>query len=139
MNHQEIFLVLFNVIDTMKISLYDLTFLSRTKKRFTYISVIFRNAFLHFSTQIFMGFSKCPPFLFWTIGEMTICRKLSGTCFVGHPKFYFYHLYCGSAVLNVGRDGTNVFGQDRYRKIRLIKVHCETEKEWSLIHGMRLD
>ena len=54
-----------------------------------------------FQHRISRAFQKCPPFLFWTIRKMTMCQKVSGTCFVGHPVWF---IICMNSTLNPGHD-----------------------------------
>ena len=91
------YFVFLNVINTVKLSLYNLAFLSNTQKRFTYILVIFLGTEMPlyiFQHRNSWAFQKCPPFLSRTIRKMTICRKLCGACFVGHPVLCFMFLSC---------------------------------------------
>ena len=66
-----------------------------TQEGITDISDIFLGigtVFHIFQHRMAWAFQKCPQFLSWAIRKMTICRKLSGACFVGHPVYKKSHL-----------------------------------------------
>ena len=76
------YIVLLNVINTMKISLYYLTFWYRTQKRFTYISVFLYGTEMLlyiFPHSILWVFQKCILFLACTCHQKTKWRIFSGT------------------------------------------------------------